>query len=68
MDRMSRTLKHGGTLNLDGPVIYGGSVDELNKLLREKDDFIDNLAIQIIGLQEQIEQLEFYAEVNEHSK
>lgn len=65
---MARTAKHGGTLHLDGPVVYGGSVDELNKLLREKDDLIDRLELTIIGLQEQIEQLEFYAEVNEHSK
>lgn len=65
---MARIAKHGGTLNLDGPVIYGGSVDELNKLLREKDDLIDRLELKIIGLQEQIEQLEVDAEWNEHSK
>ena len=65
---MARIAKHGGTLNLDGPVIYGGSVDELNKLLREKDDYIDHLIRRINELKEQVEQLEVDAEWNEHSK
>jgi hypothetical protein len=65
---MTRTVKHGGTIHLSGSVVYGGSVDELNKLLREKDDCIDILRLEIIGLREHIEELEADAEWNEHSK
>lgn len=54
---MTRPVKHGGTLNIDGPVYYGGSRDELNELLRQKDDEIDRLNGHIKALAECIEEL-----------
>lgn len=59
---MAREVKHGGTKDLDGPVSYGGSRDELNALLRQKDDLIDELRREIYELQERLEEIRSYGE------